>query len=206
MMIRNIIFDVGNVILNFNIKEVLESFTDDKEEQKFILENIINSPEWLKNALIDTGYISREDAIEIVKDRTNHCNDKLITDFLNNYNNFAKVDKNVLKMIKSLKDKNYKIFLLSNINPYTHESIKKSGIFEIIDGYVFSYQEHKVKPYISIYKTLLERYSLIPSESVFIDDNIENIRTGNSLGIISKKVEPDNYESVVNVIKELNLI
>lgn len=206
MMIRNIIFDVGNVILNFNIKEVLESFTDDKDEQKFILENIINSPEWLKNALIDTGYISREDAIEIVKDRTNHCNDKLITDFWNNYNNFAKVDKNVLKMIKSLKDKNYKIFLLSNINPYTHESIKKSGIFEIIDGYVFSYQEHKVKPYISIYKTLLERYSLIPSESVFIDDNIENIRTGNSLGIISKKVEPDNYESIVNVIKELNLI
>ena len=206
MMIRNIIFDVGNVILNFNIKEVLESFTDDKDEQKFILENIINSPEWLKNALIDTGYISREDAIEIVKDRTNHCNDKLIIDFWNNYNNFAKVDKNVLKMIKSLKDKNYKIFLLSNINPYTHESIKKSGIFEIIDGYVFSYQEHKVKPYISIYKTLLERYSLIPSESVFIDDNIENIRTGNSLGIISKKVEPDNYESVVNVIKELNLI
>ena len=109
-------------------------------------------------------------------------------------------------MIKSLKDKNYKIFLLSNINPYTHESIKKSGIFEIIDGYVFSYQEHKVKPYISIYKTLLERYSLIPSESVFIDDNIENIRTGNSLGIISKKVEPDNYESIVNIIKELNLI
>ena len=50
------------------------------------------------------------------------------------------------------------------------------------------------------------RYSLIPSESVFIDDNIENIRTGNSLGIISKKVEPDNYETIVNVIKELNLI
>ena len=63
-----------------------------------------------------------------------------------------------------------------------------------------------LKPYISIYKTLLERYSLIPSESVFIDDNIENIRTGNSLGIISKKVEPDNYETIVNVIKELNLI
>ena len=80
-IIKNIIFDIGNVILNFNIKEVLQKFTSNKIEQKFILKNIINSPEWLGNALIDTGYISREDAIEIVKDRTNHCNDKLIVDF-----------------------------------------------------------------------------------------------------------------------------
>lgn len=65
-MIKNIIFDIGNVILNFNIKEVLQKFTSNKIEQKFILKNIINSPEWLGNALIDTGYISREDAIEVV--------------------------------------------------------------------------------------------------------------------------------------------
>ena len=55
-MIKNIIFDIGNVILNFNIKEVLQKFTSNKIEQKFILKNIINSLEWLENALIDTGY------------------------------------------------------------------------------------------------------------------------------------------------------
>ena len=42
-MIKNIIFDIGNVILNFNIKEVLQKFTSNKIEQKFILKNIINS-------------------------------------------------------------------------------------------------------------------------------------------------------------------
>lgn len=65
---------------------------------------------------------------------------------------------------------------------------------------------YKVKPFVSIYTTLLERYNLIPSESVFIDDNQNNITTGNSLGIISKKVELDNYDSVVNIINELNLM
>lgn len=55
-MIKNIIFDIGNVILNFNIKEALQKFTSNKIEQKFILKNIINSLEWLENALIDTGY------------------------------------------------------------------------------------------------------------------------------------------------------
>ena len=65
---------------------------------------------------------------------------------------------------------------------------------------------YKVKPFVSIYTTLLERYNLIPSESVFIDDNQNNITTGNSLGIISKKVKLDNYDSVVNIINELNLM
>lgn len=205
-MIKNIIFDIGNVILNFNLNEVLEKFTSNKEDQQFILDNIINSPEWLGNALIDTGYISRDNAIKIVQDRTNHHKDKLIFDFWNTYNNFAKVDIRVLDLIKKLKDNNYKIYLLSNINPYTYDFVEKSGLFSLVDGYVLSYKEHKVKPFISIYKTLFERYNLIPSESIFIDDNEKNIITGVSLGLISKKVEPDNYMSIVNVLKDLNIL
>ena len=45
-------------------------------------------------------------------------------------------------------------------------------------------------------------YSLIPDECIFLDDN----QTGNSIGIISKKVEPDDYDSVIQIIKEFNLI
>ena len=205
-MIKNIIFDIGNVILNFNIDRVLNEFSDSKDEQEFIKKNIIESPEWLGNALIDTGYLTRDDAIKIVQDRTNHSNDKLIIDFWKNYNKFAKIDERVLNLIKKLKNNNYRIYLLSNINPYTHELVKKSGLFEMVDGYVLSYKEHMIKPYKSIYNTLLKRYNLKPEESVFIDDNEKNIITGNLLGIISKKVEPDNYDSIINVVKELKLI
>lgn len=205
-MIKNIIFDIGNVILDFNIDRVLNEFSDSKDDQEFIKKNIIESPEWLGNALIDTGYLTRDDAIKIVQDRTNHSNDKLIIDFWKNYNKFAKIDERVLNLIKTLKNNNYRIYLLSNINPYTHELVKKSGLFEIVDGYVLSYKEHMIKPYKSIYNTLLKRYNLKPEESVFIDDNEKNIITGNLLGIISKKVEPDNYDSIINVVKELKLI
>ena len=59
-IIKNIIFDIGNVILNFNINEVLQKFTSNEVEKEFILKNIINSPEWLGNALIDTGVIYQE--------------------------------------------------------------------------------------------------------------------------------------------------
>ena len=133
-MIKNIVFDIGNVILKFDINDVLNRYTSDKEERKFILDNIINSPEWLKYGLIDTGYISRENAIAIVQDRTNHKKDKLIENFWNTYNAYAKIDDRILELIKKLKTNNYKIYLLSNINPYTHEFVSKSNLLEMVDG------------------------------------------------------------------------
>ena len=204
-MIKNIIFDIGNVILNFKLSSILPTFTDNEDEQKFILDNIINSPEWSKNSLIDTGYIKKEDAIEIVEDRTNHVRDELISDFWNNYNDYASINEKVLDLIKRLKVNNYKIYLLSNINPYTHDFVKTSGLFDIVDGYVLSYIEHQIKPYESIYNTLISRYNLDAKESLFIDDKEENVITANKLGILGRNVEPDNYDSVIELLEEYNI-
>ena len=204
-MIKNIIFDIGNVILNFNLSHILPNFTENKEDQDFILKNIINSPEWLGYALIDTGYLTKEAAIEIVKDRTNHQKDELIDKFWNHYMEYSFIDKKVLDLIKKLKANNYKIYLLSNINQYTYNFVKPSGLFELVDGYILSYQVHKIKPHEDIYKTLIAQYNLIPSESLFIDDNQTNIDTANKIGLIGKKVEPDNYNSVIDALNIFNI-
>ena len=98
------------------------------------------------------------------------------------------------------------LYLLSNTNPYTHEFICNSELLNIVDGFVFSYQEHQIKPYVGIYNTLIDRYALKPLETLFIDDNQKNIDTGNKIGFISKKVEPDNYDSIISVIEKLNLL
>ena len=204
-MIKNIIFDIGNVILNFNVDEVLPIFTNDEEEQKFIFENIIKSPEWLGYSLIDAGYLTREAAIEMQKDRTNHINDDLISNFWNNYNNYLKIDDRVINIIKKLKNNNYKIYLLSNINAYTHEHIKTSGLFELVDGDVLSYIEHQIKPYDSIYITLINRYSLNSDESLFIDDRYENVKTANKFKIQGKSVKPDDYDSIIKLLDEYKI-
>lgn len=204
-MIKNIIFDIGNVILRFKVDEVLERFTEDDDERKFIYDNIINSPEWLGYGLIDTGYITRNEAIEMISDRTNHANDTLVKDFLSNYNDYALVDERMLDLIKNLKRNNYRVYLLSNINPYTTKFVAKSGLFSIVDGYVLSYLVHQIKPYVGIYKTLLGKYELIPSECLFVDDRKENIETANSLGILGEKVLADNFESVIKLLNKYNI-
>ena len=52
-----------------------------------------------------------------------------------------------------------------------------------MDGGVFSYQEHVIKPDERIYQILLERYALLPEETLFLDDNAENIAAAQKLGI-----------------------
>ena len=101
-----------------------------------------------------------------------------------------------------MKQKGYTIYLLSNINEYTFESIQDSKLFDIVDGYVFSYLEHQVKPHRSIYLTLLDRFQLKPNECLFIDDNNKNIETAKDLGMISEVVAPDSYDSIVGVLKK----
>ncbi len=203
--IKNIIFDIGNVILNFNLEDTLPHFTCDDHEKNFIVDTIINSPEWLQYALIDTGYISREDAISILEDRTNHKHDELIEKFLYGYTKYSIINENVIALMKKLKNNGYQIYLLSNINKHTHDSIRSSELFSLVDGYVFSYLEHKVKPYESIYLELLSRYQLVPNECLFIDDKKENVITANSLGILGNSVLPDNFTSIKKLLEEYEI-
>lgn len=206
MKIKNIIFDIGNVILEFKYEDVINKFISDENEKKFIFDNIINSPEWLGYGLIDTGYITQEEAIKMVQDRTNHCNDELIEKFWKNYNDYAKINKEAIKILEDLKQNDYNIYLLSNINQYTVDFINKtSNLFNIVDGYVLSYQIHQIKPYKSIYKTLIAKYEIIPEECLFIDDNQKNIDTGNEVGFNSIKVKQDDIEDLKNILKKEGL-
>ena len=205
-MIKNIIFDIGNVILNFNYERVLNSYTSNKKDQDFIKKNIYNSPEWLGNSILDIGYITKDEAIKKVQERTNHTNDKLIYDFWKKCNKYAYIDKNVLEIITKLNEKGYKIYLLSNINEDMHNHIKNNKLFKIVDGYILSYLEHKIKPHEDIYKTLIKKYNINPKESIFIDDNKNNIETANKLDFIAAKVEPDNYKDIIKISNNLNII
>ena len=103
-MIKNIIFDIGNVILNFDMDRVLNEITKDSKEQKFIMDNIYKSPEWTLYNLIDTGMLDRDSCIKLECDRTNHENDELIKRFWLTYNEYAFVDKRVIDLIKKLRN------------------------------------------------------------------------------------------------------
>ena len=204
-MIKNIIFDIGNVITHFNEDEVLKSYSDDKNVQEFLRENVIYSPEWVQYGLIDLGYISLENMGNAICDRTNHVHDDLVMDLSMNHARFIEVQDKVLELIEKLRKNGYKVYILSNTNEVAMKRHDEKGLTNKVDGHVYSYEVHKLKPYIGIYKELLDKYNLNPSECIFLDDRKENIITACNLGIHGENVEANNYNSLIDSLKKYNI-
>ncbi|MBQ6497594.1 MAG: HAD family phosphatase [Bacilli bacterium] len=201
---KNIIFDFGNVLMTFNAKEIVPKFTSSQEEQDFLINSVVNSPEWGGLGLIDTGYLSGEEITNIINDRSNNKYKDLVINFMNNFYEYRYIQQEVIEIIKNLKNKGYKVYLLSNTNEKSYEKVIKD-IEYLFDGVVLSYKIHMIKPYEGIYKYLIDKYKIIPEESLFIDDREDNIRTANSLGIKGRTVKPDNVEDIKLVLKEYEI-
>ena len=205
-MIKNIVFDIGGVILHWNLGEMINAFTSIDEEKAFIKEYIYNSPEWAIDGLIDIGYITQEDFVKNVQERTNHKYDKLTLDFILNYYKLFHIKEDVVDIIKKLKSNGYNVYILSNINKYVTDRIGIDKLLNIVDGAVLSYLIHEIKPGEEIYKYLLNEYNLNPGETIFIDDMKNNIDTANKLGIIGKKVERNSTKDIIDVLNEFDLL
>ena len=204
-MIKNIIFDIGGAIAYFDEDEALNSFTTDEDIKVFLKEKVINSPEWGQNGLIDLDYISLEDMGHIICDRTNHVHDKEVMDFSVNHINHLFTQDRVIELLKRLRNNGYKVYILSNTNKYAMENHNKKHLLDYVDGYVLSYEVKSIKPHIGIYKELINKYNLIPSECIFLDDRKDNIETANSLGINGINVIKNNYNDVINSLKRYNI-
>lgn len=81
-MIKNIIFDLGNVIINYNQKKIINNFTEKEEEIKYIYDEIFHAPEW---TLMDLGDITNDEAIEIINKRNEFKYEKLTQEFLHEW-------------------------------------------------------------------------------------------------------------------------
>lgn len=200
-MIKNVIFDIGNVILYFDINEYLKKFTDSEEEREYLRKNVYKTPEW-DGGLCDLGYMERSEAINIQLERTNHERDELILRFWGSFMNDYVFDERVIELIKSLKTKGYKLYILSNFSKDVHEHFIDHELFKIVDGAILSYQVHTIKPNDEIYHELEKQFNINFAESIFIDNNQDNVDKGNALGLKSIKVNNNDYEDLLNKIGE----
>ena len=201
---KNIIFDFGNVIITFNEDEIIEKYTKDPKEKEFLVKNVINSPEWVGYGLLDTGYLSKEHAADIINDRTNSEYKDLVKNFLVDHHNHMYIQEGIIDVIKNLKEKGYKIYMLSNTTEDCYEKHIKN-IEYLFDGIVLSYRIHCIKPNNAIYEELINKYNLNPEESLFIDDREDNVKTANNYGIKGRKVNKNDVEDIKQVLKEYGI-
>ena len=203
-MIKNIIFDLGNVIINYDQDKIINNFTIDEDEKIFIKEKIFKSPEW---NLLDLGQITNNAAIEEIQKRNDIKYNKLINTFLHEWYKTQPINKDIVEIAKKLKERNYNIYVLSNMAKETYEYFKNIDFFKVCNGIVISSHENVKKPDERIFNILLTRYKLNPKECLFIDDDDTNksYDTANKIGILGRRVKPNSKKDIIKMLNEFNV-
>ncbi len=179
-MIKNIIFDVGDVLLEYRWKDMLKDYGLPDDEAYKVGKLMFNDNLWHEF------------------DLANMTHDEIVGQYLKNYPDYAEVmqwfmthgelmhvkREDVWEKAQKLKEKGYGIYILSNYSQELFEKHTKDAPFiSIADGVVVSYQIHITKPDEKIYQYLLDKYNLKAEECIFFDDREENTEAARKLGI-----------------------
>jgi putative hydrolase of the HAD superfamily len=195
-MIKNIIFDLGNVLISFKPSEYFDKNKYPGTIKTKILADIFWSKEWL---MLDNGEITTMEAIESIAKRSTLNKDEIAHIFNLRTDIIFPLDSNI-KLLPELKKRGLGLYYLSNFPLDIFDEVKDGYyFFRYFDGGLISAAAKSSKPETRIYDILLEKYSLKAEECLFIDDIEINVKTAESLGMkgiftrgsseISKEIE-----------------
>lgn len=194
-MIRNIIFDVGDVLLSYRWEAML---TEDrglsKERAHLIAGHMFSSPYW---GIMDLGTETEEEVLfhwgQSFPDEVND-----MRWFITHCDLMPVARPQVWEAVHRLKEKGYSLYILSNYSDYLFSCHTKGRPFIAdMDGALVSYMIHRKKPDPYIYTSLLDRYQLKADESFFYDDRAENTAAAEALGIRSFTVPKNDQAALI---------
>lgn len=181
-------FDMGNVLIEWNSEKILQAITDNRKLQNLLRKEVFETGLWVQT---DEGVKTREEMIEIVTAKIGEEYRNEITQLSRYWYKYVDVYTKVQDRIIELSKNGYNIYILSN-TAYTFYDLVKEGYLpaaSIAKGIVLSCEEKVLKPNEKIYNILLERYNLDPHDTMFFDDLSENIWGAARCGINGFVVE-----------------
>lgn len=182
-MIKNIVFDMGKVLVDYDSSKVCRHFIEDEEEQKMVETAVFVSPEWI---LMDMGVLPEEDALEKICRRLDTEHEKEMAKIcLAHWHEYCMWEKEGMKeLVGELKEAGFGIYLCSNASLRLLDCYKDviPGI-EYFDGVLFSAEVKCMKPQREMYAHLFERFGLKPEECFFVDDLQLNIDGAKECGM-----------------------
>lgn len=177
---KNVIFDMGNVLLDFNPRMVVERFCADAEEQALLLRELFQAPEWL---MADRGLIRDAERYERIRPRLAPEHWEALYNCCFHWDFCMKPLPGAQEFVRDCRAAGYRTYILSNASDLFFTYFANFGPLEDFDGAVISCQELLLKPESEIYERLLSRYGLDPAECLFIDDREDNVAAARALGM-----------------------
>lgn len=184
--IENIIFDVGNVLVDFDWKKYLGSFGYSEEKFRKIADATFRNPVWNER---DRGTLTEEEYVSQCVVAAPEYEAEIREVMKHTPDSVAQMDY-AQTWVKYLKDQGYHVYILSNYGHYMLETnMPQMKFLQDVDAAVFSCEVGMIKPEAGIYQYLLDRYHLKPASSVFIDDREDNCEAARKLGIHAIRFE-----------------
>ena len=171
-MIKNIIFDMGNVLIRFDPGYFIERIgVTDAEDRKLLMRGVYQSLEWTR---MDRGSLTDEEAADIMCSRLPEHLWPAVRALTVEWDRPILPIEGMEALVRELKGLGYGIYLLSNASLRQKVYWPRIPGSECFDGRVISSEEKLVKPQPEIYRLILNRYNLKAEECVFIDDSTCN--------------------------------
>ena len=180
-MYKNIIFDFGGVVVQFNPKDFLMDHFMNKRAEEIVYELTFGSQEWQD---LDRGIITREEGNAAMLENAARVNRVFeVQTVIDEWPTILRTKESTVHTMQKLKAAGYRLYYLTNIPADIMDELRQREWCSLFDGGVASCEVHLCKPEPAIYTTLMQTCNLAYDESIFIDDNKVNAQAAYNLGI-----------------------
>lgn len=190
--VKNIIFDMGRVLLKFDPYVSLNTYCDNQEDIELIYKELFEGPEWIMG---DEGKITNGQRYELVKERVPKNLHRTLKLIVENWEMCMEPVEGAREFYQLVKEKGYHTYVLSNACNRFFGYFPRFYDLLSFEGIVVSSEVKMIKPNPDIYNYLLETYSLNPKECLFIDDLKTNVEAAKEFGVKGFLFE-NNYEDL----------
>lgn len=171
-MIKNIILDIGNVLIPFSWRQHLDHFGFSDEIKERLAKAVFLDDDWNE---IDRGVLTKEELLARFIENDPEIEDE-IRKVMENISGTVGAYPYTSTWVPKLQSMGYRVYLLSNFSDQQlHDSRAKLPFIDQADGALLSFRYQIIKPDDAIYQKLFELFDLKPEECLFFDDKGENI-------------------------------
>jgi putative hydrolase of the HAD superfamily len=195
---RNIIFDLGAVLVYFDAHKIIASVFKDEQQVPYELFGAIKTSIWYD---MDRGIKTPQEVTDLLADQYDKTKLFKFIAALPTY--LSPLDEGIA-LLDAVKARGFKTFVLSNLSIDCYNTVSKYDFLKKVDGAVYSSLVKLTKPDPEIYQYLLTKYSLVPEECLFIDDLSQNIDGAKSVGIDG--IVLTNHTQVKADLKKLKVL
>jgi putative hydrolase of the HAD superfamily len=202
--VRNVIMDLGGVMLEWNPDQLLMRFEPDPVLRAQLRASIFGQ-DW---QLFDRGRVTEPELIDRLELRTGHTRERLFEIVAAVRESLCEKPETV-KLVRALRQRGFDIYCLSNMPGPIYEHLRRRHTFwDVFRGIVVSGEIQLLKPEPEIYLHLLERFGLQPAQSVFIDDLQANVDAAKGVGLHALRFQNANqcqqeFDVLLNAMKPL---